>query len=797
MDNYKVESKNLRRKVSPDAIDTKNIKDIQPIETIIGQKRAMKALDFGIGNKAFGFNIYVSGTPGTGRNSAVKNFITSKSKDQDAPPDWCYVNNFKDSYYPKALKLPNGKAIAFRDDMRDFITDVKKSLNKAFEGEEYLNQKENINKSIDQKKNELFLTLNNKAGEEGFTIQQTPYGIAPVPLNKQGKPMGNDEFREMDKTKQQELLSKQEELKDEIKANLRKTRNLDKEADEKIKELDRKVAEHSINPLIEEIEDKYAGEEDVKAYLSEVKSDIIDNFSDFLEKDQQQQPAMPFMQVPQQQPSLKRYEVNVFIDNSNTEGAPLVQELNPTYNSLFGKVEKESQMGALTTDFTLIKSGSLQRANGGYLVIPVIELFRNPYSWDSIKKALLNKEIRIEEIGEKLGFLTTKSLRPEPIPLNLQIILIGSPEIYHLLYAYDSDFRNLFKIKAEFDNVLDLNEENMKNYVAFINKTKKNEELHDFNEDAMASIMEYGCRLAGDKEKLSAQFSEIYDIITEANYYGVTNGNGKISSADVDKAIEEKFYRSNLIQERLNEYIENNTIHIDVKGERTGQVNGIAILDLQDIRFGKPNRITSSIGMGSEGIVDIEREAKLGGNIHSKGVMILSGYLTENYAQHNPISLSARIVFEQSYQGVEGDSASCAELYSILSGLSDLPVKQGIAVTGSVNQKGEVQAVGGINEKIEGFFEVCKMFELTGEQGVIIPKSNERNLMLKKEVQEAVQNGNFHIWSVNTINEGISILTGIEAGERKEDGTYEENTVNARVEEQISKLANQMKGFEK
>lgn len=797
MDNYRVELKELRNVIDPLSIKADSVKEIQPLETIIGQKRAVKALSFGVGNKAYGFNIYVSGYPGTGRLTAVKNFINKKSKDQDTPPDWCYVNNFKDSYYPRVLKLPTGWANSFKMDMENFIEDVKKVLNKVFEEGDYINQKEDIIKSSDKKKNELFLSLNDKAKEEGFTIQQTSFGVVPTPLNEKGEPMDNDEFRNLEKSKQEDLLTKQEKLKDEIKHNLRKTRSIEKEADEQVKELDRKVGENALHPLIEEMQEKYNNQEDVKDYLEEVKADILDNFSDFIQKDQgQQQQMLPIMQMQQQQqPSLKRYSVNVFVDNSGTEGAPLIQELNPTYNNLFGKVEKESQMGALTTDFSLIKSGSLHRANGGYLVIPVIELLKSPYAWDSLKKALLNKEVIIEEIGEKMGFLTTKSLRPQPIPLNFQVILIGRPEIYHLLHAYDSDFRNLFKIKAEFDTTMELNDENIKSYIAFISKTQKEENLTSFDNEGIAKIIEYGSRLASDKNKLSARFTEIYDVITEANYYGQMNGNDHISAEDVKKAIEEKDYRSNLIQEKLYEFIDNHMLVIDVKGENVGQVNGLAMLDLQDFSFGKPNRITATVGVGSDGIVDIEREAKLGGKIHTKGIMILSGYLTENYAKTRPISLSARIVFEQSYQGVEGDSASCAELYSMLSSLSGLPIKQGIAVTGSVNQKGEVQAVGGINDKIEGFYEVCKMNGITGEQGVIIPDSNKRSLMLKEEVIEAVEQGNFHIWSVKSIDEGISILTGVKAGARNEDGSFEKDSVNARVDQQIEHLANQMKAF--
>ncbi len=626
-------------------------------------------------------------------------------------------------------------------------------------------------------------------------IQQTPLGIAPIPLNEEGEPMSAEEFNKLDESKQTEILNKQEDFKQEIKDTLRKTRGIEKETNQKLKKLDHEVAENAIGPLVEEMAEDYREEEDVQAYLEEVKADIVKNFSDFIEKDQSQQQQQGLVFFQQQKPSLKRYQVNVFIDNSEVEGAPLIQELNPTYSNLFGKVEKESQMGALTTDFTLIKSGSLHRANGGYLVIPVLELFKNPYSWDTIKKALINREIKIEDIGEKLGFISTKSLRPEPIPLNLQIILIGRPEYYHLLYAYDSEFRDLFKIKAEFDTTLEMNEENINNYMAFVARIQKDEDLNAFDNGGLARIVEYGCRLANDQTRLSAQFTKIYDILIEANYYGKAEGRDKINAEDVKKAIEEREYRSNLIQEKVKEMIGDRRLIIDVEGEQVGQLNGISILDLQDFSFGRPSRITSSIGVGSEGILDIERESKLGGKIHTKGIMILSGYLADHYARNKPISLSARLVFEQSYQEVEGDSASSAELYALLSSLSGLPIKQGIAVTGSVNQKGEVQAVGGINDKIEGYFEVCNMKGLTGQQGVIIPKSNEKSLMLKEEVLKAVKNDRFHIWSVSTINEGISILTGVNAGERKDDGKFEKDSVNARVDEKLEELAGQMKSF--
>ena len=794
MNKFELGKESLRRIIDPSSLKAEKSKLTQPLGTIVGQKRALKALEFGIGNKSFGFNIFVSGYPGTGRQTAVKNFIKKKSKEQPVPSDWCYVNNFKNSYYPKILELPTGRAEKFRNDTHQFIMDVKKALQKAFEDIEYVKQREDIVRLSDQKKNEMFLLLNEKAVEDGFSVQKTPFGLVTSPVDKKGEPLSSKDFQRLGKSEQERIMSKQEEFKDALKVNLRKSRNIEKEVDEKVRKLDREICENEIQPLIEEIRDEYIDVPDVIQYFDEVKTDIVENFSDFLEKDQSGSQPIQLIQL-QRKPSLKRYDVNVFIDNSKTEGAPFVHELNPTYNNLFGKVEKESQMGALITDFTLIINGSLHRANGGYLVIPVIELFKNPYAWDNLKKALINKEIKIEEISERLGFLTAKTLQPEPMPLNLQVVLIGRPEVYQLLYAYDNDFRNLFKVKAEFDTTLELNDENISNYMSFVSDTRNKENLNSFDAGGLAKIIEYGCRLANDQNKLTARFSEIYDIIVEADYYCRLNKNDVITEMDVKRAIEEKEYRSNLIQEKLNEMFKNQLLMVDVKGEKTGQVNGIAVLDMLDFSFGKPSRITSTIGVGMDGIVDIEREAKLGGNIHSKGIMILSGYLTEKYARDKPISLSARLVFEQSYEGVEGDSASSAELYALLSGLADLPVKQGIAVTGSVNQKGDVQAVGGINDKIEGFFEVCKLFGLTGDQGVIIPGSNIRSLMLKEEILEAVAEGKFHIWSVKDIDEGISILTGVEAGKRTENGSFEKDSVNARVDKRLEEMAGRMRQF--
>ncbi len=487
--------------------------------------------------------------------------------------------------------------------------------------------------------------------------------------------------------------------------------------------------------------------------------------------------------------------MNVIVDNSDLQGTPVIIEPNPTHKNLFGRMQKEAQFGVLTTDFTMIRGGSLHRANGGYLVITAEDLLRNLFSYDSLKRALTNECITIEEAGERLGFITTKSLKPEPIPLGVKVVLVGHPALYRQLYLLDTDFKELFKVKADFDTTMDRTEENTQKYASFVCTLCQKGNLKHVDASGLAKIVEYGSRLSQDQQKLSTRFGEIADIIREANFYATQENSEYVTAGHVKKAIDEKFYRSNLIQEKIREMIERNILLIDTDGETVGQANGLSVLSLGDFAFGAPSRVTASIALGREGIVDIQREAKLAGPIHTKGVMILSGYLAEKYAQDKPLSLSARLVFEQSYGMVEGDSASSTELYAILSALSGIPIKQGFAVTGSVNQKGEVQAIGGVNEKVEGFFEVCKAKGLTGEQGVLIPQSNVQNLMLKEEVVEAVQTGKFHVFAVENIDQGIEILTGVKAGAKRDDGTFEEETVNCKVDNQLREMAEKLREF--
>ncbi|MDH3796562.1 MAG: AAA family ATPase, partial [Flavobacteriaceae bacterium] len=738
-DNYimikEVDYKKLKRSFDISTIDLNKSVIDSPTRPLIGQDRALEALEFGIGNKGGGFNIYVSGYPGSGKLKAVNHFLEEKAKVEEAPGDWCYVNNFKDPYCPKKLALPKGGAEIFRDEINKIIEEGKQMLIKAFESKEYADKRQQIISEYQQQEVGLFEDLYRKASVNNFIIQRTPIEILVIPVDNAGNPLNSKKFRQLSEKKRKEILDKQTELHNELITLLKKNRELERARHSSLMELEKNVALYAIETILEELKEKYKNFQDVLSYLDEVKNDILDNLEEILVSQTDVIEGIG----PERNKKFIKYEVNVITDNAKLEGAPIIMELNPTYNNLFGKVEHESQMGTLITNFTLIRGGALHRANGGYLILPLKELLLNYFSWDSLKRALSNNEIVIEDPGERLGFFSAKSLKPDPIPLDVQIILIGSPIWYYLLYEYDEEFKELFKVKAEFDTTMAYNSRNVKDFAGVTYKILEENNLLPLEEKAMARLIEQAARMAGDQKKLSLKFREIRDILHEADHYSRLDSSKVITVSHVLKAIEARYFRSNLIQEKINEMIKRNTLMIPVSETRVGQINGLSVIDLGDITFGKPNKITVSIASGKLGLVDIEREAKLGGKIHTKGVLILQGYLLEKYAQNKSMSLIASLVFEQSYSEIEGDSASSAELFAILSSLSGLPIKQGIAVTGSVNQKGEIQPVGAINEKIEGYFEVCKQGSLTGDQGVIIPAGNLDNLMLKDELVQAVK----------------------------------------------------------
>jgi lon-related putative ATP-dependent protease len=726
----------------------------------------------------------------------VERFIEEIARGKAVPADWCYVNNFKDPSRPNSVSLPAGQARQLQLDMKTLVEGAKRELRKAFESEEYAAKHKETANSFEKQAHQIIAAITAKAQEQGFFLQQTPLGILPVPL-KDGQPLRQEEFEALSSAEKQSISQKQEAFQAEIEAAFRKTKNVERNAVEELDRLDKQVALYALSHLLDDLKRKYQGLPEVLAYLDEVRDNILDNANQF-RADPKEQAAPAFLLPTTKERLFSKYSINVLVDNSSTKGAPVVMELNPTYNNLLGRIENEAQFGTLTTDFSLIRQGSLHRANGGYLVLPVEEVLRNPFSWDGLKRALRNRQIIIEDPSERLGFLTTRTLQPKPIPLDVKVVLIGQPSLYHLLLSYDEDFSELFKVKADFDSVMDRTDESIKDYAVFVSIVCSKGGLIHLDNTALAKIVEHGSRLAEDQTKLSTRFGELADVIREASYYAAQRASSSyVNAADIRKAIDEKFYRSGLIQERLKELTRQGTLMIDVEGEKKGQVNGLSVIDMGDIAFGHPTRITASIGVGREGLIDIEREAKLGGPTHTKGVLILAGYLMDKYAQDKPLSLSARLVFEQSYSGVEGDSASSTELYAILSALSGLPIKQSISVTGSVNQNGGIQAIGGVNEKIEGFFEVCKAKGLTGSQGVLIPASNEQNLMLKEEVLEAVKDGKFHIWSAKTIDEGIEILTGAKAGTRTDSGAFEDGTVNQCVDKRLTELAQTLVKFGK
>jgi len=783
-----------RMRCPDDFISCKSTAELKPLEQIIGQDRAVRALQFGLKIKERGFNIYVAGQPGTGRKTAIVGFLEEIAKSRPVPSDWCYVNNFDDSNKPNGLRLPAGKGAEFQGDMERFVSEMPKSLKRAFESEEYAKRREETLKVIEEERNELTNQMNLLARQEGFLLQRSPIGLLIVPI-VEGRPISDQEFARLPPKVQGEIQRRREALQNKLRNALRQFRDLERKADATVEELNRDVASFAMEHLFSALLEEYGDIDEVKHFLEDVKKDILDNLAVILGGGQTPQPQLPFPMPGLKEDPTNRYRVNLIVDNSKLEGAPVVMELNPTLQRLFGMMEKEARFGTLVTDYTMIRGGSAHRANGGFLVIPIEDLLTKPLAWESLKRAIMNEKLEIEEVTERLGFMTTKTLRPEAIPFDAKVILIGNPQLYYLLYRLDRDFKELFKVKADFDTTMERNEENVSRYASFVCTVCCKEGLKHLDPSGIAAIVEYSSRLAADQKKLSTRFAEVADIIREASFYAEEEGLVYTSKRHVDKALEERVYRSNLMQKKIEEMISRGVLLIDTEGEKVGQVNGLAVLALGDYGFGKPNRLTATVGVGREGIVDIEREAKTGGPIHTKGVMILSGYLNGRYAYDKPLSLSARLVFEQSYSGVEGDSASGAELYAILSALSGKPIKQYFAVTGSVNQKGEVQAIGGVNEKIEGFYEVCKSKGLNGSQGVVIPASNLENLMLKEEVVEAIKTGKFHVYPVKTIDEGIEILTGVKAGERRADGTYEEGTINDLVQKRLMEMAERIKEY--
>jgi lon-related putative ATP-dependent protease len=780
----RLEPEKLVKKCDPSLFEFETTEEIKPLEDIIGQERAVKAMDFGLTIKRHGYNIFMTGITGTGKISYARSITRDVAENEPVPDDWCYLYNFKNPGEPMALNLPAGMGSVFARDIDNLLEDLKEEIPKIFKTEDYERQKGTIFKQFQEIRSGLMEKLNRVAQENGFVLKRTSTGFLSVPL-KDGKEMSEEEFNQLEQPQKEELEKKSTEVQLKAMEIVRLIQNEEKNLKDRFKDLEHETGLQAVGHLIDAIKEKYTEFPRVLSYLEALKVDVLENLGDFKdEEDEDKQFPFPWLKRGPDTVASK-YTVNLLIDNRETRGAPVVVEPNPTYYNLIGRVEHENRLGMVTTDFTMIKSGALHRANGGYLILQANDVLLNFQSWEVLKRVLKTREVRIETIGEQYALLAMTTLKPEPIPLEVKVILIGNPMLYHLLYRYDEDFRKLFKIKADFDTVMERSPENISKMANFISTHCQKEGLKHFDRSGVARVMEYSSRLADHQEKLTTCFNDIVEILYEADTWAGIQGDKYINESHVDKAIKEKIFRSDKYEKKLLEFFEEGQILLDLSGEKVGQINGLAVLDLGDYTFGRPSRITASTFLGRRGIVNIERESKMSGRIHDKGVLIISGYLGQKYAQNIPLTLSASICFEQSYEGVDGDSASSTELYALLSSLSGVPLKQNIAVSGSVNQKGEIQPVGGITRKIEGFFATCKLKGLTGDQGVIIPHQNIINLMLDDEVVEAVREGKFHIYAVKSVDEGITILTGMPAGERGEDGKYPEGTINYLVEKKL------------
>ena len=762
--------------------------ELEPINDGIGQERGIKALEFGINVNVKGYNLYIEGPSGVGKTMYTKNYLDSISAKKKVPNDWCYIYNFQNPNEPIAISLPAGQGKEFKENMDGFIKEVKKDIKKTFNADDFEKEKALIKKEFEEKREAVLNNLNEKSQKHGFQVKSAQNGIYMMPI-VDGKAIQEEEFDKLDENIKQEYEEKSTIVQQQIMDAISVIKNIERQSDKKVSEWQSNVALLTVNAHINYIKSKYKRNKKINQFLNDVKQDVLRNVSYFLEEDNQQN---NMQQVPQPQkrpdPCLN-YRVNLFIDNSDMEGCPVVMDSNYSYQNLFGKLEYENYYGALKTDFTMLQPGLMHKANGGYIIFQAKDLLANGICYEELKRVLRVKELSINNAMEQRSQMAMISLKPEPIPLNVKVIIIGDANIYHTLLSVDSDFRKLFKIKVEFEETAPINEENVNKLARFVHTFCEQEGLPPLNKSAMARIVEYASRLAGDNDKLSTRFTEIAQVVGEAGTWAKL-GRSKIVTEDfVDKALSERVDRIKKYDAKYVEMIKENTLLINTKGSLVGEINGLTVMTIGDYSFGKPAKITVNTYTGKEGIVNIEREDERSGSTHSKGVYILSGYLGELFAQDIPLCLTASICFEQLYNGVDGDSASSTELYGLLSSLSEIPIKQSIAVTGSVNQKGQIQPIGGVNEKIEGFFQICKMRGLDGSHGVVIPIQNVNNLQLSDEVVDAVKNKQFHIYAISTIDEGIEILTGVPAGKKDKEGKFPAGTVNYLVYEKLKKYA--------
>lgn len=763
IDKYKVSIEDLKCKDVLENLDFKTTKEITPVKDIIGQNRAVQAIEFGLKMKQKGYNIYVAGASGVGRTSYTYNLIKKNLKSNTNLKDWVYVNNFKNANEPVSLSFKPGEGKVFKKDIEDIIDKLKNEVTKIFNSKEYEYHSRILMSELETNIENIIKELNEFARPRGFKFQATDKGLMSIPIKENGELMQESELGNLTAIEVQTIREEGLKLNQDSKDYIDKIKMCEEVYKNKLKELDKTVGKSLVSFYEQYLINKYGNDEKIKKYIDDLCIDIVTNIDKFKEEDgdnrQNPMAMLGIMSTKNQDKFFNRYKVNLFIDNSECNQCKIISESNPTYYNLVGCIEYKNEIGALTTSFMEIKPGALHKANGGYLILNVKDLLSNPFSWDCLKRALKTGTISIESLNKQFGYLVTSTLKPEPIELDIKIILIGDNYLYSMLYAYEEDFRNLFKIMADFDIEIDKNQENIYKTTQLIASKCEEENLKHFTKEAVEKLIEYSTRVSDSKDKLTARFNKILDIIYEAD--AISDENQEyITGIDVKNAIEQKRYRNNKYEEKLNEMFKDGTLLIDIDGEKVGQINGLAVMGTGEYSFGKPSKITASTYNGRSGVINIEREIKQSGSIHDKGVLILSGYLGSRYGKEKPLSITTSITFEQNYSGVDGDSASSTELYAIISSIANIPIKQYIAVTGSVSQKGEIQPIGGINEKIEGFFDVCKIKGFTGNQGVMMPIQNVKNLLLKDEVVEAIKEGKFNIYAIKSIEEGLEILTG-------------------------------------
>lgn len=789
-DSLRLSQEQLRNTCDPTGLGFETTAELESLTQVIGQDRAVRAIEFGVDISSSGFNLFLAGSPGTGRKTILRRILDAKSKSRPTPSDIAYVHNFDDPDTPRVLVMPAGKGARLRDDLKELVEDLKDLIPKAFEGKAYEEQQRTTGEKYQSKKQDLIDGLEAEAAARGFDVKSTPMGFRTMPVRDE-KPLTQEEYQDMPEAEREELDSRMEDLQAHIRGVMSEVKGVDHALREELRDLNRQVAMNVLGTLMHDVGHGYRDLDGVSEHLRQLEQDVLENIEQFKPQAEQTLP-IPGLKLPKQEPDLDRYTVNLVVDNGASDGAPVVVESNPTYANLIGHIERRAQFGALLTDFTMIRAGSLAKANGGYLVLDIEDVLRNPFTYEALKRALVNKEVRVEDNAERYGLFSAATLRPEAMPLDVKVCLIGNPRYYHMLFAYDEVFREIFKVKADFDYQVDRDDESLAQFGPFIARLVEKEGLLPFQASGVAALMDESSRFVEDQKKLSLRFGELNDLIREAAYWARQEDAELVEARHVEQAVEEAEFRASLAKERVQELIQRDVLMVDTDGAKTGQINGLAVHMLGDYLFGRPTRITCAAFLGREGVINIERRVRMSHSTHDKGVLILQGFLGERFAQSQPLTLNASLTFEQSYSEIAGDSASSTELYVLLSALAEVPIKQGIAVTGSVNQRGEVQAIGGVNHKIEGYFEICAQRGLTGEQGVMIPRANMQNLMLRRAVVEAVEAGQFHIWAIDHVDEGIEVLTGVAAGELDDEGNWTEGSINHLVRARLAAFGKQL-----